>query len=489
VLAVDKETGTIRVQAGIRLHQLQNALRKQGLSMPNLGSIDEQSIAGAISTATHGSSLQHGILSSNILALRIILSNGKAVLCSKDQNEDLFRAALVSLGALGIICEVTFQAVPWFKIQWHQSLATNAEILAKWDKDLWTQSEFVRCWWLPYTERMVVWRAEKTTLPSKQPPKSWYGGLFGFHFYQALLWVSHFVPRILPTVEWYIFGMQYGFGPGRVATAIGEGITELKMDCLFSQYVNEWALPLSKGPEAIERLQAWLTGSPAAAYASGIPFSNKGLYVHSPIEVRVTDSSTSIGSRAYLDPTVPDEPTLYLNATLYRPYHTDPPCRDRYYEAFEWLMKDLGGRPHWAKNFLTVSREDFESMYAASGSSQLENSGVTEKGGEGDLDAWRRMRDEVDPEGMFVQEWHDRNILSEGSRASRRLRGIEDGEKFKGGDSKETVVKVPVIRGASGLSDELASATSEESFDMMHGAEAGESVYLPHDQEEEDGEL
>ncbi|KAK6224357.1 putative D-arabinono-1 [Colletotrichum tabaci] len=72
----------------------------------------------------------------------------------------------------------------------------------------------------------------------------------------------------------------------------------------------------------------------------GIPFSAAGLFVHAPVEVRVSDTSSSSSSsssdprrRPYLDPTRPDGPKLYLNATLYRPYHADPPCRERYYEA------------------------------------------------------------------------------------------------------------------------------------------------------------
>jgi D-arabinono-1,4-lactone oxidase len=66
--------------------------------MPNLGSIDDQAIAGAIGTATHGSSTRHGLLSQSVLELKIMLANGRTVSCSAKQNKDLFRAALVSLG-------------------------------------------------------------------------------------------------------------------------------------------------------------------------------------------------------------------------------------------------------------------------------------------------------------------------------------------------------------------------------------------------------
>jgi D-arabinono-1,4-lactone oxidase len=125
-----------------------------------------------------------------------------------------------------------------------------------------------------------------------------------------------------------------------------------------------------------------------------IPYSADNLYVHAPVEVRVTDTSNSDTPRPHLDPTCLDEPTLYLNATLYRPYHLDPPCRARYYQAFEYLMRDLGGKPHWAKNFESDSKE-MEEMY-------------------GDrLIEWRKIRNESDPEGMFVGEWHRKFVLGE----------------------------------------------------------------------------
>jgi D-arabinono-1,4-lactone oxidase len=177
------------------------------------------------------------------------------------------------------------------------------------------------------------------------------------------------------------------------------------MNCLYSQFVNEWAVPLSKGPEAITRLSDWIHGDHVAA---GIPFPSKGLYVHCPIEVRVSDTSphafhphvnspfnpNNTNSRPYLDPTSSTEATLYLNATLYRPYGLDPPCTDRYYQAFEYLMRELGGKPHWAKNFTSaVTHADFSDMYGE------------------DLASFNSVRAEHDPEGMFIGEFHRRTIL------------------------------------------------------------------------------
>ena len=447
ILSMNKTTKVAVMQAGIRLEKLGLKLKEQGLAMPNLGSINHQSIAGAIGTATHGSSTRHGILSQSVVGLKIMLSNGRTVSCSAEQNPDLFRAALVSLGALGIIIEVSFKAVDRFNIAWTQQLLPMEEILQDWDKDLWIKSEYTRVWWMPYMKRGIKWTADKTDASIQLPKAPWLGGALGFHAYHIALYIAQWIPSLIPTIERFVITVQYGASAdGNGSSGVEEGRTGLLMNCLYSQFVNEWAIPLAKGPEAITRLSAWLHGDQEA---SRIPLESKGLYVHAPIEVRVSDTSTTV-PRPYLDNTIPDEPTLYLNATLYRPYNCDPPCRARYYEAFEWLMKEMGGRPHWAKNFNHVTREDVHRMYP-------------------ELGNWLRVRDEVDPEGMFVGDWHRRYLLSENE--GRLLLPLEEKE----------ITRKPAKGGGMDWYGEipgkvLSPQNSEESFDLMHGVEAEKSM-------------
>jgi D-arabinono-1,4-lactone oxidase len=417
ILSIDQEKGVVVMQSGIRLYKLGEELDKYGLAMPNLGSINDQSIAGAISTGTHGSTLCHGILSESILSLKITLANGKTETCSPTQNDELFRAALISLGALGIITEISFQAVSAFTLSWKQVIDTDTLMLNTWSSTLWTQAEFVRVWWFPYTRRSVVWTASKTDLAPQPPPKSYYDAWLGYFVYHNLLAAAQWVPRILPWVEWFVFGMQYGFPNGSTTSAVQASRQALLMNCLYSQSVNEWAIPISKGPEALKRLSSWLnhlTAEDPDYVPHNIPFSAAGLYVHAPVEVRVSDTSINKGPRPHLDPTCRGEPTLYLNATLYRPYYMDPPCLKRYYEAFEYLMRDLGGRPHWAKNFTCIGK-DIERMYGE------------------ELVRWRAIRGGHDPEGMFVGEWHRRVLLGEGPRLMLEEQETRREPLWKGG--------------------------------------------------------
>ncbi|KAL4818546.1 D-arabinono-1,4-lactone oxidase-domain-containing protein [Aspergillus spinulosporus] len=482
ILDVNRETGIVTVEAGIRLRNLGKQLEKEyGLTLSNLGSIDSQSIAGVIATGTHGSSLAHGLISECIVSLTLMLANGQLVRCSADSNQALFRAALVSLGALGIVVEISFRSEPSFKIAWKQTRRSLSSVLDEWSSGLWTSHEFVRVWWMPYGKSVIHWYADKTDLPLKPPPKTFYGESIGYHVYHNLLALSNYFPRILPWVEWFVFGMQYGFRAEKTVTeAVEKARTGLLMNCLYSQFVNEWALPLEKGPEAITRLSAWLHGDTETAR---IPFPVDGLWVHCPIEVRVADTTLNKNPRPFLDPSSADGPTLYLNATLYRPYHKDPPCKDRYYEAFEWLMRDLGAKPHWAKNFKSTGQE-LRQLYG-------EN-----------MKEWLKVRQDVDADGMFLGEWHRRTLalsddegpgsgssvtsalpLMEREKARRQaeFRGAGDGLEWIGDsqwhtDAKETTNVLSTMEEKHN-SGSPTTATSEESFDLLASGEA--SVLIP----------
>ena len=420
VLALDPDTGLCTVEAGIRLHQLSAALDVAGLAFPSLGSINEQSIAGAISTGTHGSSLHHGLVSECIVALKVTLADGKTRACSADEQPDLFRAALLSVGALGVVTEVTLRAVPAFSMAWTQTIDSDRRLFDGWDNILWKQAEFVRVWWFPYMRRAVVWTADKVPkadiesnrVRHHQPRTSFQDTKLGYLLYQNLLSLARWFPRITPWIEWFVFGLNYGFTNGEATRVSGcqPSTDAFLLNCLYSQFVNEWAIPLHNGPEALQRLGAWLNNLPPSHpdyIDPRIPFSADNLYVHSPVEVRVSNTtvhtSATQNNRPFLDITPDNGPALYLNATMYRPYYRDPTheATERYYQAFEWLMRDLGGRPHWAKTF-SVTPGEFATWYG---------------------EDWRKfceVRDEVDPEGMFVGPWHRRYLLGDGGEAGEK---------------------------------------------------------------------
>lgn len=418
VVNVDKAKLRLKVQAGIRLRDLIKAAEEHGWTIPVLGSVDDQSLAGAISTGTHGSSIEHGLLSSYVKSLKIVLGNGELVECSSEKNSDLFRAALVSLGALGIIVEIEYQFIPQRNLEWVQTIMNLDDVLQQWNEDLWTKAEHTRIWWLPYSRRAIIWRGNKTEKALNPPKQGWYDGKLGYYMYKSLLWLSHFVPSLLPTVEWFVFGLQYSFDNSMNISAVETQHQALLMNCLYSQFVNEWAIPLSKGPKAISDLDDWINRKSP----STIPHANPRVWVHAPIEVRCVNSSTqSLKDRPFLDHSCQTEPTLYLNATLYRPAGLDPPCRKVYYKVFEEYLSTIGGRSHWAKNFVTgpdtmVNPQSLQFSYGD------------------DLEKWKKVRHEVDPQGVFIGPWLRRTMLGDEEKQGLCEESfVKDRERSDGG--------------------------------------------------------
>src|SRR5271169_6993847 len=107
VTAADTRTGLVTVRAGTTLRALNAALAELGLALVNLGDIDAQTIAGALSTGTHGTGARLGGLATQVEALELVLADGSVVSCSATSRPELFAAARMGLGALGVITAVT----------------------------------------------------------------------------------------------------------------------------------------------------------------------------------------------------------------------------------------------------------------------------------------------------------------------------------------------------------------------------------------------
>ena len=117
IVEVDKAAMTVRVKAGTRLGALARELDAQGLALHNQPDIDVQTLAGALSTGTHGTGLTLPALHAEIQALRLLTPQGEVKVISRLQNPELFDAARVSLGALGIITEYTLRVRPRYMLR------------------------------------------------------------------------------------------------------------------------------------------------------------------------------------------------------------------------------------------------------------------------------------------------------------------------------------------------------------------------------------
>ena len=116
VVTADLDSGLVTVRSGTTIKELNATLGTLGLAMANLGDIDAQTVSGAISTGTHGTGAGLGGIATQVTGLELVLADGSVVSCSADEKPDLFSAARVSVGALGVLSSVTLQCVPAFTL-------------------------------------------------------------------------------------------------------------------------------------------------------------------------------------------------------------------------------------------------------------------------------------------------------------------------------------------------------------------------------------
>ena len=117
IVALDREHLTVTVEAGVRYGDLARWLHSQGFALHNLASLPHISVAGACATATHGSGDRHGNLATAVAALEIVTGTGDRVCLSRAGNPDELEGAVVGLGGLGVITELTLDISPTFHMQ------------------------------------------------------------------------------------------------------------------------------------------------------------------------------------------------------------------------------------------------------------------------------------------------------------------------------------------------------------------------------------
>lgn len=331
VLAVDETRGVARVQAGIRIHQLNMHLHARGLALPIVGSVTEQSLAGVMSTGTHGSSLVHGNIPSFVVGARLITGAGE--LLELDEGHPLLPAVRVGLGALGILTEITIRVVPAFRLCETSETIDFATAVAN-VQDIARSAEFVKLWWLPHTEGVIVFRYERTDRPGEV---SKLGRWLDQHVindgvFRLLLALGGRFPGITPTANRAV-GRTY-FKPRE---SIGRSDLMLSVVMPPRHREVEYALPLEHTGEAMLRTRALI--------------DELGVRVNFLSEVRFVKADD-----AWMSP-ASERDSCQLGA-----YMAAAPGIDAYFSGFEQSMSQLGGRPHWGKEF-TLAGPALREMY------------------------------------------------------------------------------------------------------------------------------
>ena len=235
---IDADKRFVVAQAGITLNALHAALAAHGLAMINLGSISDQSLAGVVTTATHGTGIAHPVLSMYVRALSLLLADGSRVRCSRECDPDLFMASICGLGSTGLILDITLEVQPAFRLIERQESRPFDDFLENM-RSLVHADKFVRFWWFPQADTVRVSSFHETTevrpspspspsssasvfssvaeaIPQpRKPLNSWlWHSLVGFHLLQLVLFLGRYL-SVFNT--WYVQISSWLISPPTVA--------------------------------------------------------------------------------------------------------------------------------------------------------------------------------------------------------------------------------------------------------------------------------
>ncbi|MDV3220707.1 MAG: FAD-binding protein [Intrasporangium sp.] len=322
VTTLDATRGEATVRAGTPLHVLNAELAQLGLALPNLGDVDRQSIAGALGTGTHGTGLRLTGLTGGVRSLRIVLADGSVVDCSPEREPELFEAARLGLGALGVVTEVTIAVVPAFLLHAVERPEALASVLDGLDDDIEANDHF-EFYWYPHTDRALTKRNNRVDAgTAARPLPRWRSylddELLSNRAYELLNRIATRVPRTTKPIS----AVSARALTGREYVDASHKVFITDRDVRFME--AEWAFPRAALADVLAELKTWVD-----THDELISF---------PVECRVAAPDDVWLSTAY------QRESSYI--AVHR-YHRQ--ARGAYFDAFEAIAMEHGGRPHWGK--------------------------------------------------------------------------------------------------------------------------------------------
>ncbi|MBT2494728.1 FAD-binding protein [Microbacterium sp. ISL-59] len=361
LVSADAATGRVTLLAGTRLHRVPGLLAPYGLAMENLGDIDRQSIAGAISTGTHGTGARFGGLATQVVGITMVTAAGEFLRIDDEHESELLPAVALGLGALGIIVEVTLQCTPAFVMHAIDEPAPLDDVLATLDERV-ASSDHFEFYWFPHTE--VALTKRQTRLPESTVRKPL--PVVGRWIDETLL--SNAVYRVVCAAGQVVPAMTPPFSRLAVKLTGDREFTEQSHRVLIqSRTVRfremEYALPAENVVPAFQAVRALI--------------AQRGWRIEFPIEVRFAAEDDLWLSTAH------GRPSAYI--AVHRYWRADP---TEYFNAVEEIMLEFGGRPHWGK-LHTLTDETLRERYPR-------------------FDDFVALRDRLDPERRFTNRYLER---------------------------------------------------------------------------------
>ncbi|MEV7523491.1 D-arabinono-1,4-lactone oxidase [Streptomyces sp. NPDC091371] len=317
---IDRAAGTVTVAAGTVLKDLNAALAGEGLSLTNMGDIMEQTVSGATSTGTHGTGRDSGSISAQIRGLELVTAAGEILTCSEKENPEVFAAARLGIGALGIVTAITFAVEPIFFLTAREEPMGFDRVTAEFDQHV-AENEHFEFYWFPHTGNCNTKRNNRSQGPAAPPGpvSAWIEDeLLSNGLFQAVNSLGRAVPATIPSIA-------------RVASRAlsARTYTDIPYKVFTSprrvRFVEmEYAVPREQLVETLRELRAMVDRS--------------RLRISFPVEVRTAPADDITLS------TASGRDSAYIAVHMYKgtPYQA-------YFTAAERIFTAHGGRPHWGK--------------------------------------------------------------------------------------------------------------------------------------------
>ncbi|MFJ9622415.1 D-arabinono-1,4-lactone oxidase [Streptomyces sp. NPDC101181] len=353
---IDRTRMTVTVEAGTPLKRLNTALAREGLSLTNMGDIMEQTIAGATATGTHGTGRDSGSISAQIRALELVTADGTVRVCSPEEDPEVFAAARVGIGALGVITAVTLAVEPVFLLTAREEPMSFDRVTADFDA-LVAENEHFEFYWFPHTGNCTTKRNNRSAGPAAPPGRAsaWVDDeLLSNGVFRVACALGRAVPATIPSIA----RLSSRALSTRTYTDIPYKVFTSPRRVRFVEM--EYAVPREHAVAALREVKAMVERSP--------------LKISFPVEVRTAPADDMTLS------TASGRDSAYIAVHLYR----GTPHRS-YFTAVERIMTAHSGRPHWGK----IHTRDAAYL-----------SGVYPRFGE-----FTTLRDRLDPDRVFGNDY------------------------------------------------------------------------------------
>jgi FAD-linked oxidoreductase len=326
IVSVDRDAMTVTAYAGTALKVLNTELERLGLSLHNMGDIAEQTLAGAVSTGTHGTGGVAAGLAAQLAGFQLVTGTGELLDASPTRDPDVFSLGRVGLGALGILTTVTFAVEPLFLLEAHEQPMSWDEALGSFDAMV-DQSHHCDMYWFPHTDRMLTKRNTRLDAEVSQARpvgrvRGWVDDeLLSNTVFGALTAVANRVPRAIPRMNRFAAG---ALSP-RTYSDVAHRVFTSPRRVVFREM--EYAVPRAAGLDALREARRVVDAS--------------DWRISFPVEIRVAPADDVAMSTAY------DRDSLYL--AFHTHHRSDWATHTAYLTAMEAILRDHDGRPHWGK--------------------------------------------------------------------------------------------------------------------------------------------